>query len=406
VESALPSNSVLDDLSLEIAQESAALGAALPALTRRRVAALVHLVNGYWSSRLEGRNPQTADIERAMRDEYADDPAVRAWQREARAQVEVEQLLDQWVAEPRIDLSSPEFLRRVHWELYARVPAELRFVDDPMTRRREAITPGALRTTPTQVGRHPAPAPEALGTHLTRFGSAFDPTRLTRLQRIVAVAAGHQRLIALHPFLDGNGRVARLFTTAYAARAGIGGSGLWSLSRAIARRRDEYLAALAEAGTPRLDPSDTRGGASERALIAFCRLLLEAALEEIRAMRAALEIETLTSRILGYVALRESGHIPPPRSSGAAPSGDVAPGPPKLRSESGLLLRAVMLRGEVGRGEIMRITGLGERSARMLTSELLAEGLLESGTHRQPVRLGLPVHAVRFYFPLLFPDEA
>jgi hypothetical protein len=130
--------------------------------------------------------------------------------------------------------------------------------------------------------------------------------------------------------------------------------------------------------------------------------LLEAALEEIRTMRAALEVETLSSRILGYIALRESGHIAPPHLSGSG----TASAPGRLRREAGLLLRSVMLRGEVGRGEITRITGLGERSARMLTSELLGEGLLESGTHRQPVRLGLPVHAVRYWFPMLFPDDA
>ena len=398
MDSALPSNPVLDDLSLEIAQESAALGASLAPLTRGRLAALLHLVSGYWSSRLEGRHPRAGDLERAMRDEFADDPAIRASQRETRAQVEVEQLLGQWVAEPRIDVSSPEFLRRVHWELYARVPAELRFVDDSTTRRREAISPGSLRATHAQIGRNPAPPPETLGAHLTRFADAFDPTRLTRSQRIIAVAASHQRLMALHPFLDGSGRVARLFTTAYASRAGIGGGGLWSLSRAIARRRDDYLAALGETGTPRLDPGNTGGGTSERALISFCRLFLEAALEEIRAMRAALAIETLEARVLGYAALRETGHIP-----GA--TGD--PGPTtRLRAETGALLRQVLLRGEVSRGEIGQITGLGERTARMLTSELLSEGLLESGTHRQPVRLGLPVHAVAYYLPGLFSEEA
>jgi hypothetical protein len=191
-----------------------------------------------------------------------------------------------------------------------------------------------------------------------------------------------------------------LFTTAYATRAGIGGGRLWSLSRAIARRRDEYAAVLAETGTPRLDPGNTGGGASERALVAFCRLLLEIALDEIRWMRSALSVETLEARVLGYAALREGGHIP-----GTPAMGGQDGGTPGLRSEAGLLLREVLLRGEVGRGEITRITGLGERTARILTSELLGEGLLESGTHRRPVRLGLPVHAVGFYVPGLFAEE-
>ena len=400
MDSALPSNPVLDDLALELAQEAAALGASLAPITRAKIGELVRLVDGYWSSALEGKRPRAVELERAMRDDYDEDPAVRASQRETRAQVEVEQLIHQWVAEPRIDVSGGEFLRRVHWELYARVPAELRYVDDPTTRRREAIAPGALRTGHAHVGRLPAPAPETLSAHLVRFANAFDQPRLTRSQRIIAVAASHQRLMALHPFPDGSGRVARLFTAAYATRAGIGGAGLWSLSRAISRRRDEYSAALAETGTPRLDPGNTGGGVSERALIAFCRLLLEIALDEIRWMRSALSIETLEARVLGYAALRKGGHIP--RAPAIPPEGN---GTPALRSEAGILLREVLLRGEVGRGEITRITGLGERTARILTSELLGEGLLESGTHRRPVRLGLPVHAVGFYLPGLFADD-
>ena len=37
---------------------------------------------------------------------------------------------------------------------------------------------------------------------------------------------------------------------------------------------------------------------------------------------------------------------------------------------------------------------------------LLTEKLLVSDTPKRPVRLGLPVHAVGFYFPQLFPEDA
>jgi hypothetical protein len=39
----------------------------------------------------------------------------------------------------------------------------------------------------------------------------------------------------IHPFPDGNGRVSRLMSHAMALTAGIGGQGLWSVSRGLAR---------------------------------------------------------------------------------------------------------------------------------------------------------------------------
>ena len=61
--------------------------------------------------------------------------------------------------------------------------------------------------------------------------------------RILAMAAAHHRLNYIHPFPDGNGRVSRLMSHAIALQAGIGASGLWSVSRSLApglASRQEY----------------------------------------------------------------------------------------------------------------------------------------------------------------------
>jgi hypothetical protein len=68
------------------------------------------------------------------------------------------------------------------------------------------------------------------------------------------------------------------------------------------------------------------------------------------------------------------------------------------------LLRDVFLRGEVERGDVPRITGMSERSARLLLSELTARRLLVSSTPKGPVRLGFPLAAVGYYFPRLYPE--
>jgi Fic family protein len=59
---------------------------------------------------------------------------------------------------------------------------------------------------------------------------------------------------------------------------------------------------------------------------------------------------------------------------------------------------------EIDRGEFKRMTGLGERTAVTVLSALVKRGLLRSDTPQGKVRFGLPLHALRFYFPALWPE--
>src|SRR5436305_942518 len=81
---------------------------------------------------------------------------------------------------------------------------------------------------------------EALGSFLHRFALFYDPAKQHGVRPLIALAAAHHRLMWIHPFLDGNGRVARLFTDAYFLRSSVTGYGLWNVSRGLARQRDSY----------------------------------------------------------------------------------------------------------------------------------------------------------------------
>jgi Fic family protein len=85
---------------------------------------------------------------------------------------------------------------------------------------------------------------------MARFEEAYGSTRLSKVRRIVAVAAAHHRLLWIHPLYDGNGRVARLMSHALFVRQSIGGS-LWSASRGLARNVAQYKAMLMAADEPR-----------------------------------------------------------------------------------------------------------------------------------------------------------
>jgi hypothetical protein len=60
--------------------------------------------------------------------------------------------------------------------------------------------------------------------------------------------------------------------------------------------------------------------------------------------------------------------------------------------------------GALERGEFKQMTGLGERTAGSLLRALLQRGLLVSDTPQGRVRFGLPLHALRFCFPALWPE--
>lgn len=87
---------------------------------------------------------------------------------------------------------------------------------------------------PRQVGRNDIPLDIAKIVNVLRASK-----KVTRLRWIIALAASHRRLLWIHPFYDGNGRVTRLFSHAYLRHIGIGNS-LWSVSRGLARKVQDY----------------------------------------------------------------------------------------------------------------------------------------------------------------------
>ena len=390
MEPLLPQPGELDELALALTREAAALGGQLHPLTRESVADLLRSINTYHSNLIEGHETRPRDIERALVGNYASDPMRRALQLEAKAHIEVQRLIESRLAtEPDLRITSVDFFCWVHREFYLRLPGEYRVVRSRTSAREVAVVPGSIRTEDVDVGRHVPPSAATLPGFLARFEDAYDPARLKGLELITAVPASHHRLLWIHPFLDGNGRVARLFTDAFLRRAGLGGHGLWTASRGLARNRQQYLDALVAADAERWNDYDGRGARSWIALTAFCRFFLEVCLDQVRYMQGLLVSDGLRQRIEAYVERRALGGL------GA-----------KLPREARLLLVEALVKGELARGDAARVLGLSERSARRVLSQLLKEGLLRSASPKGPVRLGLPTKVVSYYFPQLYPEAA
>lgn len=390
LEPLFPDSSRLTAPAMALVRQANALGERLHPITRSTVAELLRTTNTYHSNLIEGHPTRPRDIERALQGRLSSTPVKRALQLEARAHVEVQRLVDlRFASDPRLEVTSIGFLTFLHREFYERMPEEWRRGRSADGTRERTVVPGMLREEDVDVGRHVPPPPAAMPALMERFHEAYDPDRLAGLDGVIAAAASHHRLLWIHPFLDGNGRVARLFTDAYLRRVGVGGHGLWTASRGLARHRSRYFDALAAADAERAGDYDGRGARSLAALGAFCAFFLETCLDQVRFMGSLLELDGLLARIEGYVDRRARGEV-----------GD------RLAPESARLLTDALLRGEFARGAAARITGTSERTARRILGSLVAEKLLASDTPKGPVRLGVPVKVLGFYFPQLFPEDA
>lgn len=245
------------------------------------------------------------------------------------------------------------------------------------------VQPGECRLINVQIGRHVPPPPETLTVFLVRFAQAYQPDRLSKVDQILAAAASHHRFVWIHPFLDGNGRVVRLFSHAYFQRIGIGSS-LWSVSRGLARQMQEYRSHLAQADQQRRNDYDGRGNLSMAALVSFCEFFLETCIDQIDFMTKLLEPIQLLARIEANILI-------------AVQQRSLLPG-------SFALLKAAFLEGEVARGQAAAITGYQERQARSMLKRLIDQGLLVADSPKGAVRLGFPTRAAEQWLPRLWID--
>ena len=374
------------DVIVELSAATATLGAALHPRTAANLASLMRIMNTYYSNLIEGHNTRPRDIERALAGDLDADESRRNLQLEAAAHVRVQAEIDRLVASGTLPApASMAFLRWLHREFYHDATAEMLTIGTGA--RRFRMEPGEWRNNLAQdnaVGRHIPPSSARVADFMAYFESRFALDRMGKAARIMALASAHHRFNYIHPFPDGNGRVSRLMSHAMAGVAGIGAHGLWSISRGLARgldSRDDYKRRMDHADMPRQGDRDGRGNLSEAALKEFVLWFLKVCLDQVTFMNGLFDLKNLSVR-LRLCAERQPG----------------------LRPQAGWLLHEALVRGEFERGEITRITGLPERSARRVLADVLELGLLASDTAKGKVSLRFPAHALEEMFPKLYPQ--
>ncbi len=375
----------LADLSVEIQRAASGLGHGLHPDSAAELADLVRMMNCYYSNLIEGHNTRPRDIARALAGAELE-AETRPLALEARAHVIVQRAIDQMHRDGTLPVpTSVAFLTWVHRAFYAEMPDEFRMIEHP-DGTQEPIVPGRMRQPGDRevaVGRHLPPSSDRVAAFMEHFDKRFRIAERSASGRIIAIAAAHHRLNFIHPFPDGNGRVSRLMSHAMALNAGIGGNGLWSISRGLARGledRGEYKQMMDHADSPRRGDRDGRGNLSQAALQTFCTWFLQVALDQVTFSAKLFDLGGLEKRYRRLVADTIDDKRAPD------------------------LMSAVLRHGALDRGDAQIVLKTSERTARNTLKQLTGAGFLTSSGPKTPVRLAFPLDYRERLFPNLFAE--
>jgi Fic family protein len=370
----------LTDLALELAQKSSGFRRSLPESLLASLADLVRAMNCYYSNLIEGHDTHPVDIERALKNDYSKDAHKRDLQLEAKAHIAVQKWIDGGGLTGRAVTS--EGICEVHRRFCEELPDDLLWVDDPVTKERVRVVPGELRKRDVAVGNHIAVSPGAVPRFLKRFEEVYGG--VSKTDSILSAAAAHHRLAWIHPFVDGNGRVARLMSHATMLNT-LDTGAVWSVARGLARSVNEYKGHLAACDATRRNDLDGRGNLSEEALAAFTDYFLKTCIDQVTFMEELMQPDRLRTRILLWAEEEIRLNALPPKS--------------------GNILEAVLYRGELPRGDAASAVGATDRHARRIVSALIERGVLASDSARAPLRLVFPAALTSRWMPGLFPEK-
>lgn len=375
VPSSIPAS--ITDKAAQIVRDATRLTGMAHPTSRKTIRERVRSMSSYYSNRIEGQGTHPLHIESALHKQFSDKPDIARLQRVALAHIEAEIELESLVAKGESPMATA-FLTKAHHALYSRLTQE-----DRTTKDGRVIVPGEFRKDNVQVGRHTPPIAASLPRFLGRMDQAYDHRRSWDLH-LILVACMHHRAAWVHPFLDGNGRSARLQSHCALWQLS---DGLWSPSRGLARFTEDYYARLHNADEPRRGDLDGRGNLTAAGLNEWIEFFLSICQDQVRLMSRMLELDDMKRRIEALITFRHAHNK-------------------EVRMQAILPLYHLFAAGPLLRKEFAQMTNLGERTARSLLSRLLKDGLIVSDSASGPVRWGLPLDSLQFLFPELYPEAA
>ena len=376
----------LHELAAELVTECHTLRGQAGEPIVRALSPRLRAMNSYYTNKIEGQHTRPAEIERAIQKDFSADASLARKQRLAVAHMEVEQQIELALAKTTPgEIFSPLLVCEIHGLLYSKLPEADRVTDEG-----KPISPGKYRTNDVKTGRHVAPQWKDVDGLMEGWAERYRKLAGTEAL-LIGAACSHHRLAWIHPFIDGNGRAARLHTHLVLHAMGLT-QGLWSPMRGLARTQEQYYARLNDADLARRNDLDGRGPLSQEELVAFAGYFLGVCLDQVRFMRGRLDLASLRDRLKSLLLYLQEQ-------------------PWKIGSEKSVVkidaleaLHYVAMAGAIERSRFIAMTGLGERTGRRVLASLLDFGVLTEASPRSPVAFGVPLSSLRFLFPNLWPE--
>lgn len=378
----------LEKLATELLEKTAKLTGTLNPVTRKSIADFLRPMNSYYSNLIEGHDTHPIDIAKAMKNDYSNDKIKRDLQLEAYAHIKLKEAIEKEIKNI-VNPYASNYLKNIHKRFYDYLPESFKSV---RTKEGETkiVEPGAFRIDEVEVGSHIAPHSERLPLFMQRFEDVYNPSNdsnKSKIKRVVSIAASHHRLAWIHPFLDGNGRVVRLLSDASFIFENLDASGLWSISRGLARNKEKYQSSLANADLRRYHDYDGRGNLSNKMLIEFCEFFLSTAIDQVDFMYKMLDTEKMLERIESFVDLMVLKR--------------------KLKEEAKHILTSVFLKGKITKKEAMRITNTSDKTLKIITDNLISIDLLEGKKEgiNMIYYVKYPIAFSSVLFPGIYPSD-
>jgi Fic family protein len=351
---------------------------------------LLRKVNSYYSNQIESEGTHPIDIDKATRQEFSSNSKKKQLQQLSLVHIEVQKYVENYFTAEQTPYSR-DFILDVHRALYSHPDmAHFLQIEDIENHKIIEMLPGKLRENDVRVGQHIAPDYNEIPSFFNKYELLYKvPNHATQAKQVIFALSSHHRLMWIHPFLDGNGRTARLVLDGIFNSMSLEGYGLWNISRGLSRRSEEYKHYLALADMVRQGDFDGRGALSTKAFISYIKFMLEAALDQVDFMQKNLKMHSLHERIESYVRLSKEGLF------------DTKP----LPKYSEFLFKELLMVGEVPRGKVMDIIHTKDRTATTLIKELTQMDFLESDTPKSAIRLKFNAHFASYIFPELIPQK-
>lgn len=351
---------------------------------------LLYTVNSYYSNKIESEGTHIIDIERAMKQDYSKDEKKRNLQILSLTHIEVQKECEEhFKNNPNASAYDKEFILNIHKGFYSKKGMEP-FLHISHENMNETIIPGTIRKREVKVSNHIAPSCNEVDSLMNEFEHLYNKSlTLNNAKKIIHILASHHRLMWIHPFLDGNGRTARLALDGGFASMKMSGYGLWNISRGLARNSVKYRENLSYADMPKQGERDGKGALSSKALAFYVDFMLDVALDQISYMNKHLKLNALTSKIELFVQRANDGLL------------DIDP----LPKNSEKVFKYLLLSGDCSRGKVPEIIGMKERTASRLIADLLKRNFIESDSKAGAIRLKIGASMASYLFPMLVPEK-